>query len=133
MVEADVDVLESRACCVQLAVLLTTHCSSHQWLSFVAIEGTPLTLPPLDLGSEWLPPMAFINSGRGYSSHATTTGSGSGVDLEVVFLVGLQSTLLEAHARSLGSLKTRAAMMRRCSSVEVTDERPGCGHDLMSG
>ena len=58
-------------------------------------------LPPLDLGSEWLPPMAFINSGRGYSSYATTTGSGSGVDLEVVFLVGLQSTLLEAHTRSL--------------------------------
>ena len=50
MVEADVDVLESRACCVQLAVLLTTHCGSHQWLSLIAVEGTPLTLPPLDPG-----------------------------------------------------------------------------------
>ena len=77
--------------------------------------------------------MVFINSGRGYFSHAIIIGSGSGVDLEVVFLVSLQNTLLEAHARSLGSLKTRAATMRRCSSVEVTDERPGCGHDLMSG
>ena len=77
--------------------------------------------------------MAFINSGQEYSSHATTTGSGSGVDHEVVFFVGLQNTLLKAHARSLGSLRTRAAMMRRCSSVGVTDERPGCGHDLMSG
>ena len=85
MVEADVDVLESRACCVQLAVLLTTHCSSHQWLSLIVVEGTPLTLPPLDPGSDWLPPVAFINSGRGYSSHATTIGSESGVNLEVVF------------------------------------------------
>ena len=89
MVEADVDVLESRACCVQLAVLLTTHCGSHQWLSLIAVEGTPLTLPPLDPGSEWLPPVTFINSDRGNSSHATTTGSGSGVDLEVVFLADL--------------------------------------------
>ena len=31
--------------------------------------------------------MAFIKSGQGYSSHATTAGFGSGVDLEVVFLV----------------------------------------------
>ena len=77
--------------------------------------------------------MAFINSGRGYSSHATTTGSGSGVDLEVVFLVGLQSTLLKAHTRFLGSLKMRATMMRRGSSVEITDERPGYDHDLISG
>ena len=133
MVEADVDLLKSRACCVQLAVLLTTYCSSYQWLSLIAVEGTPFTLPPLDLGSEWLPPMAFINSGRGYSSHATTTEFGSGFDLEVVFLVDLQSTLLEPHARFLGSLKTRAAMMRRCNGVEVIDKRPGCGHDLMSG
>ena len=60
MVEADVDVLESRACCVQLAVLLTTHCGSHQWLSLIAVKGIPLTLPPLDSGSEWLPPMASL-------------------------------------------------------------------------
>ena len=96
MVEADVDVLESWACCVQLAVLLTTHYGSHQWLSFIVVEGTPLTLPPLDSGSEWLPLMAFINSGQGYSSHATTTGSGSGVDLEVVFqwllLISIEGT-----------------------------------------
>ena len=45
------------------------------------------------------------------------------VDLEAVFRVGLQNTLFEAYTRSLGSLKTRAAMMKR----------PGCGHDLMSG
>ena len=49
------------------------------------VEGIPLTLPPLDSGSEWLPRMAFFNSGQGYSSHATTTGSEPGVDLEVVF------------------------------------------------
>ena len=41
MVEADVDVLEGRASCVQLAVLLTTHRGSHQWLSLIAIEETP--------------------------------------------------------------------------------------------
>ena len=50
MVEADVDVLESRACYVQLAVLLTTHYSSHQWLSLIAVEGTHIMLPPLDPG-----------------------------------------------------------------------------------
>ena len=90
MVEADVDVLESRACCVQLALLLTTHWCSHQWLSLIAVDGIPLTLSLLDLGSEWLLPMAFINSGWEYSSHATTIGSGSGIDLEVVFQVDLQ-------------------------------------------
>ena len=87
MVKANVDVLESQACCVRLAILLTTHCGSYQWLSLIAVEGTPLMLAPLDLGSKWFPPMAFINSGWGYSSHATTTGSGSGVDLEVVFFI----------------------------------------------
>ena len=64
---------------------------------------------------------------EGISPHATTTGSKTGVDLEVVFLVGLQSTLLEVHARSLSLLKTRPATMRRCSSV---DERPGYGHNV---
>ena len=49
MIEADIDVLEGRASYVQLAVLLTTHYGSHQWLSLIVIEETP--------------------------SHATTTGS----------------------------------------------------------
>ena len=66
---------------------------------------------------------------KGTSPHATTTGSRTGVDLEVVFLVCLQSTLLAAHARSLGSLKTHAVIMRKCSSV---DERPGCGYEAMT-
>ena len=57
MVEADVDVLEGWASCVQLAVLLTTHYSSHQYLFLIAIEETP--------------------------SHAATTGSWIGVDLEI--------------------------------------------------
>ena len=73
--------------------------------------------------SPWLPPVVLINSDRGDPSHPTTTGSWIGVDLEVVVRVGLQSILLEAHARFLGLLKMRAAMMRR----------PGYGHDLMSG
>ena len=85
MVEVDVDVIKIRACYVELAILLTTHCGSYQWLLLIAVEGTPFTLPPLDSSSERLPPLAFMNSGRGYSSHATTTGSGSGVDFEVVF------------------------------------------------
>ena len=41
MVEADLDVLEGRASCIQLAVLLTTHCDFHRWLSLMAIEETP--------------------------------------------------------------------------------------------
>ena len=45
--------------------------------------------------------MAFINSNRGDLSHTTTTGSWIGVDLEVVFFVGFQSTWLEAHIRFL--------------------------------
>ena len=47
--------------CVQLAVLLTTHRGSHQWLLLIAIEVNP--------------------------SHTTTTGSWIGVDLEVRPLV----------------------------------------------
>ena len=77
----------------------------------------------------------FCCSDRGYfpstkstSLYATTTGSRTGIDLEVVFLVGHPSTLLETHIRSPG-LKTRAAMMRRYSSV---DERSGCGHEMMT-
>ena len=50
MVEADLDVLESQACYVQLAVLLTTNRGSYQWLLFVVIEVTPLTLSPLESG-----------------------------------------------------------------------------------
>ena len=50
---------------------------SFQWLSLIAIEINP--------------------------SHATTTGSGPGVDLGIVFLVGLQIILLEAHTRSLNN------------------------------
>ena len=64
-------------------------------------------------------------STKGTSLYATTTRSRTGVDLEVVFLVGPPSTLLEAHTRSLG-WKTRDD---RCSSV---DERPGCGYEVMT-
>ena len=46
-----------------------------------------------------------------------------GVDLEVVFCLSFQTTLLEPHARSLGLLKTHVGMMRR----------PGYCHDLISG
>ena len=52
MVKANVDIFESWAYYVQLAILLTSHYSSHQWLSLIAVKGTPLTLPTLDLGSE---------------------------------------------------------------------------------
>ena len=48
---------------------------SLQWLSLIAIEVNP--------------------------SHTTTTASGPGVDLGVVFFIGLQSILLKAHIRSL--------------------------------
>ena len=71
----------------------------------------------------------YLPSNKGTSPHDTTTGSRTGVDLEVVFVVGLQSTLLKAHAKSLGSLKTCAAMMRKSSSV---DKRPGCGYEVMT-
>ena len=75
----------------------------------------------------WLPPVVFSCNNRGYTPHAIIIGSRTGIDLEVAFLVALQSTLLEAHARSLGLLKTRAAMIRRCSHV---DERPGYGYEV---
>ena len=65
---------------------------------------------------------------EGTSPHATTTGSRTGVDLEVVFLISLQSTLLEAYTRFLGLLKTRIAMIRRYSSM---DKRPGYGYEVM--
>ena len=76
--------------------------------------------------------MVFPYNNQGNSFHATIIGSKIGVDLEVVFLKSLQSTLLKANAKSLGLLKTYAAMMRRprCSSVKITDDRPGCGHDV---
>lgn len=63
MIEADINVFKHQAKLyyVQLAVLLITHCSSHQWLSFVIIEETPLMLSPLDLRlDEWLPQVAFF-------------------------------------------------------------------------
>ena len=65
---------------------------------------------------------------EGTFPHTTNPGSRICVDLEVVFLVDLQSTLLEAYARSLSSLKMRTMMMKRCSSV---DERPRCGYEVM--
>ena len=86
---------------------------NHVWLAVFL---------PLHL---WLPPVVFPYSNRRYTFHAISTGSRTKVDLEVVFLIGLQSTLLEAHAKSLGLLKTRAIMIRRCR-----DERLGCGHDV---
>ena len=114
MVETDIDVLESRACCVQLAVQLTTHCGSYQWLSFVTIEGIPLTLPPLDPSSKWLSLVALICSNRGNSSHATTTGSRFGIDLEVVFLIDLQWLSLiaiEGTLLTLPPLGSRQALI----------------------
>ena len=45
----------------------------------------------------WLPLVVFFCSNWGNTPYATTTGSKTGVDLEVVFLVGLQNTLLEAY------------------------------------
>ena len=84
-------------------------CGSFQWSSCC---------------SDW----GHFPSTKGTSFYATTTGSRTGVDLEVVFSVGPQSTLLKVHTRSLGS-KTCAAMMKRCSSV---DERPRCGYEVMT-
>ena len=89
MIKADIDLLKSYTYCVQLAVLLITHYSSHQRLYFIAIKETPLTLPPLDLGSKWFLPVAFFCNDQTNSSHVTTTKSGSGIDLEVVFFIGL--------------------------------------------
>ena len=37
--------------------------------------------------SLWLLLVAFINSGRGYFSYATTTKIWIGIDLEIIFLV----------------------------------------------
>ena len=55
---------ELSLCCVQLAIPLTTHSGSHQWLSLIVIEGTLFTLPSLK--------------------------SRKGVDSKVVFLVGFR-------------------------------------------
>ena len=105
MIEADVDMLESRACCVQLAILFITHYDFYQWLSLISVEGTPFTLPLLNSGSECLPPMAFINSGRGYSSYATTTRPRSDVNLEIVFqwfsLIAIEVTSF--HSTTIGT------------------------------
>ena len=57
-----------------------------------------LFLLPLHL---WLPSVVFPYSDQGHSPYTTTTGSRTGVDLEVVFFVGFQNTLLESHARFL--------------------------------
>ena len=70
----------------------------------------------------------FVIAIKSTSPYTTTIGSRTGVDLEVIFFVGLQSTLLEAHARFPGFLKTRAMVMRRYCSV---DERPRCGYEVM--
>ena len=75
----------------------------------------------------WFPPVVFFCSNQGHTPYATTTGSRTSIDLEVVFFVALQSTLLEAHTRSLDVLRIRAAMMRRISSL---DKRLGCGYDV---
>ena len=50
---------ESGLCCVQLAVLLTTHRGSYQWLSLMAIKENPLSRH-----HHWLP-VIFINSNQG--------------------------------------------------------------------
>ena len=76
--------------------------------------------------------MVFLCSNQGNFSHATTTRSRTGVDLKVVFLIGLQSTLLKANISSLGLLKMHVTMMRRpgYSNIEIMDKRAGCGHDM---
>ena len=64
--------------------------------------------------------MIFSYSNQENFSHTTTTGSRIGVNLKIIFFIGLQSPLLKAHARFLGLLKTRAIIMRR----------PGYSHDM---
>ena len=100
--------------------------------------------------SPWLPPVAFINSDRGGPSHATTTGSWIGVDLEVssqwLSLIAIEDNLLSRHHHwnlkvvFLGDLpkvhdrrKTRATIMGRSGcrrSADVTNEQPRCSHDI---
>ena len=112
MVEADIDVPKGRPDRVRPAIFPYHFiCGSFQWSSCCSNQ-------------------RHFPSTKGTSLYATTTRSKTGVDLEVVFLVGppstlLEGTLLEAHTRSLG-WKTRDD---RCSSV---DERPGCGYELMT-
>ena len=57
-------------------------------------------------------------------SHATTTGFGPGIDLGVVFLVWAQGSCWVFCRWTM-----HAAIMRRCSSC-MTNERPGCSHDM---
>ena len=117
MVEADVDVSKGQARPRPASrLLLPLHSWLPQWSS-KRLKHFPFYQAPVvafeALLSIKLPPPV----------------SRTGVDLEVVFLAGLQNTLLEAHTRSLGSLKTRAAMMRRC----MIDEKLGCSHDADVG
>ena len=72
MVEADIDVSKGQARSRPASRLLNhfTH-DSLQWSSLVAIEGI--------------------------SPHATTTRFRNDVDLEVIFLISLQITLLKAY------------------------------------
>ena len=97
--------LRVRLCCVQLAILFTTHYGFSQWLFFVEIKSTPLTLPLLILEKRWF-------------------GSS--------FYYSPLSILFEAHARFLDLLKTCAATMKRpgYSNMEVTNERSGCSYDV---
>lgn len=80
----------------------------------------------------WLLPVVFSCSNQGNFSHTITTRSRTSINLEVIFHVGLQSTLLEAHARFLGLLKMRVTIIRKqkCNSMEITNKRPGYGLDV---
>ena len=56
--------------------------------------------------------------------------SRTGIDLEVVFLIGLQSTPARSPHQVLRQWTMRAVVMRRCNK---TDERLGCSHDADAG
>ena len=103
MVEADVDVLKGQA----------------------RLHPASCILLPLYL---CLPQVVFSCSNQGHFSHATITGTRTSIDLEIVFLIGLHNTLLKAHAKFLGLLKTNATMTKRprCSSVKVMDKKQKC-------
>ena len=86
---------ESGLCCVQLAVLLTTHHCSYQWLLLIAIEETPSHATTT--GFQWFSLIAIEVT----SSHTTTTGIEIGVDLEVISkwlsLIAIEENLLLRH------------------------------------
>ena len=109
MVEADIDVLKNQA---------RPRLASRFLL--------PLYL--------WLSLIVFSCSNWGHSPYDITTRFRIGVDLEVIFFVDLQNTLLEAHARSLSSLKMYTTMMKRVGygyNVEMIITQM-CLDDLMS-